>query len=193
MYTTTFESYAQGEAIECCIFNNVYVSSYRTQTTNVAHERGRDGTEQHISDTDQLFPQESCRRFATKKCNGIDLQVVSKQIEKYCEHTQINEIGACLHLDESITQKIAKSLNCSPFADVIYQLLMKWKANASEVLSPEGGIEQRPGDETNAGKDTWASLMQSLASLSKSEPLLEELRRYLAKKDECRPERGMSP
>ena len=170
----------------------MFMSFYCTQRTDVAHERGIGGMEQHISDMDQLFPQENCRRFATKECDDVDLLVVSKNVVNYCEYTQINEIGACLHLDESTTQEIARDFNRSPFADVVHELLMKWKANASAVSSPEAGIEQTSGDQTNAKNDTWASLMHSLASLTNCEPLLAELRDYLNQKDECKPETGMS-
>ena len=115
--------------------------------------------------------QQICGNFANSKCADTDLLVVRDKIVSHKYSTA--DVSTCLSLEESVARKVLSDYEHSPHLDVVHQLLIKWKVSKEKDVG-----------------DTWASLVQSLASLSNSEPLLEDIREYLHQKDPCRPEAG---
>lgn len=130
-------------------------------------QRGENSTDVQL----QLV-QNICGGFANTKCDDTDLVAVCSKIVS-CKHA-VAEVSTCLSLEESVARQVMRDYEQSSRTEVvIHQLLIKWKISK----------------ENDAG-DTWVNLMQCLASLSGSEPLLEDIRKYLHQKDPCRPEAG---
>ena len=129
-------------------------------------QRGENGADVELQQVQRI-----CGSFANSKCDDTDLLVVCKKIVSH--DYSAAEVSMCLSLEESVAQQVVSDYEHSSPTDVVCQLLIKWKISKK-----------------NDAGDTWASLAQSLASLSNSEPLLKDIREYLHQKDPCRPEAG---
>ena len=103
----------------------------------------------------ELFQDEICRKYASRRCNDLDLLIVSRKAAE----NSVLAVGTCLHLDASEIEKVESDSEKPKRNDKIHQLLVKWKNK-------------------NISSATWENLVQHLDILS-DESLMKGIQAYL--------------